>query len=321
MAKSGLFCGEILKYGKNESVKYVFLRSENGRFRAGRQFGLNKIDMRKKPIVALVYDFDGTLSPGNMQEFGFIQAIGKSPREFWSESDGIAIEQDASNILSYMKLMFDEAGRRNIRLRRSDFQRFGSQVELFPGVLEWFKAVKDYGRAHGVVVEHYINSSGLAEMIEGTPIAGEFKRIFACSFLYNAEGFAEWPGVAVDYTAKTQFLFKINKGILSIRDNKKVNESQVDDKKRIPFPHMIYFGDGETDVPCMKIVKMFGGNSIAVYNPAIPGKVKVAGKLLRQGRVNFITPADYTAGSRTFKIVCAIIDKIKADYELAKLNL
>ena len=275
--------------------------------------------MRAKPIVALIYDFDGTLSPGNMQEFGFIQAIGKKPQEFWQESDDIALGQDASNILSYMKLMFDEARKAGIKLRRKDFKRFGASVELFNGVKEWFSLINEYGKAKGVRIEHYINSSGLAEMIEGTAIAGEFKRIFACSFLYNNEGEAEWPGVAVDYTAKTQFLFKINKGILSVRDNKKVNESQAEDIKRIPFPHMIYFGDGETDVPCMKIVKMFGGNSIAVYNPEIKKKVNVAKKLLRQHRVNFITPADYTKESRTYIIVCSIIDKIKADFELAKL--
>ena len=275
--------------------------------------------MRAKPIVALIYDFDGTLSPGNMQEFGFIQAIGKKPQEFWQESDDIALGQDASNILSYMKLMFDEARKAGIKLRRKDFKRYGASVELYNGVKEWISLINEYGKAKGVRIEHYINSSGLAEMIEGTAIAGEFKRIFACSFLYNNEGEAEWPGVAVDYTAKTQFLFKINKGILSVRDNKKVNESQAEDIKRIPFPHMIYFGDGETDVPCMKIVKMFGGNSIAVYNPEIKKKVNVAKKLLRQHRVNFITPADYTKESRTYKIVCSIIDKIKADFELAKL--
>ncbi len=275
--------------------------------------------MRSKPIVALIYDFDGTLSPGNMQEFGFIQAIGKKPQEFWQESDDIAVGQDASNILSYMKLMFDEAKKAGIKLRREDFKRFGASVELFEGVTEWFGLINAYGKKHGVKVEHYINSSGLAEMIEGTSIAHEFKRIFACSFIYNKDGEAEWPGVAVDYTAKTQFLFKINKGILSIRDNKKVNESQAEDNKRIPFPHMIYMGDGETDVPCMKIVKMFGGNSIAVYNPENKKKVNVAKKLLRQHRVNFITPALYTEGSRTYQIVCSIIDKIKADFELAKL--
>ena len=274
----------------------------------------------KKPIVALIYDFDGTLSPGNMQEFGFIQAIEKSPEKFWKMSDEIAIDQDASNILSYMKLMFDEARNKGIRLRKKDFQNFGRKVELFSGVREWFQLTKRYGKEHGVTVEHYINSSGLAEIIEGTPIAGEFKRIFACSFLYDENGEAVWPGVAVDYTAKTQFLFKINKGIVSIRDNKLVNESQSEDKKRIPFPHMVYFGDGQTDVPCMKIVKMFGGHSIAVYNPEIPGKKASAKKLLKQERVNFIAPAEYTEDSLNYKIVCSIIDKIKADYELQRLK-
>ena len=273
---------------------------------------------KNRPIVALVYDFDGTLSPGNMQEFGFIQAIGKKPQEFWQESDDIASGQDASNILSYMKHMFDEARKAGIKLRREDFKKFGASVELYDGVLEWFTNVNEYGKKQGVKVEHYINSSGLTSMIEGTPIAKEFKRIFACSFLYNEEGEAVWPGVAVDYTAKTQFLFKINKGILSVRD-KKVNESQAEDNKRIPFPNMIYMGDGETDVPCMKIVKMFGGHSIAVYDPANKKKTNVAKKLLRQHRVNFITPTDYTKESRTMKIVCSIIDKIRVDFELAKL--
>lgn len=255
-----------------------------------------------------------------MQEFGFIQAIEHNEKNFWRKSDEIAIDQDASNILAYMKLMFDEAHRKNIHLRKKDFHRFGAKIELFPGVREWFSLVNEYGRSKGVIVEHYINSSGLAEMIEGTPIASEFKRIFACSFLYNNAGEAEWPGVAVDYTAKTQFLFKINKGILSIRDNKLVNESQDEDKKRIPWAHMIYFGDGDTDVPCMKIVKMFGGNPIAVYNPENPNKVITAKKLLRQERVNFITPTDYTENSRTFAIVKAIIDKIIADDNLRRLQ-
>lgn len=276
--------------------------------------------MKKTPIVALVYDFDGTLSPGNMQEFGFIQAIGKSPKEFWTESDDIAIEQDASNILSYMKLMYDEAAKQGISLTREDFKKFGKHIELFAGLDTWFRDIKAYGRAKGVKVEHYVNSSGLAEMIEGTPIAKKFKKIFACSFLYDSEGVAIWPGVAVDYTAKTQFLFKINKGIQSIRDNKKVNESQDEDKKRIPFSHMIYFGDGETDVPCMKIVKMFGGHSVGVYNPNNPQKVRSARKLLKQGRVNFIAPTDYTFRSRNYEIVCRIIDKVVADTNLSDLG-
>lgn len=276
--------------------------------------------MRKQPIAALIYDFDGTLSPGNMQEFGFIQAVGKTPEQFWNMSDNLATGQDASNVLAYMKMMFDEAHRNGISLRRESFRNFGADIELFEGVREWFQAVNRYGREHGVIVEHYINSSGLKEIIEGSPIAHEFKHVFAGSFIYDENGDAQWPGMAVDYTAKTQFLFKISKGILSARDNKMVNESMADDKKRIPFNHMIYFGDGDTDVPCMKIVNMFGGHSIAVYDPSNERKRKAAEKLKRQGRVNFNTPAVYTVDGRTFKVVCAIIDKIKADYVLAGLS-
>lgn len=276
--------------------------------------------MKKKPIVALIYDFDGTLSPGNMQEFGFIQAVGRSVSEFWDKSNEIAVGQDASNVLSYMKLMFDEAHKSGIALRRSEFKKFGKHIELFEGVREWFSLVNSYGASQGVRVEHYINSSGLKEIIEGSPIASEFKHIFAGTFIYNADGEAEWPGIAVDYTAKTQFLFKISKGIFSSQDTKMVNSSMSDDKKRIPFSHMIYLGDGETDVPCMKIVNMFGGHSIAVYNPKSEKKVAVARKLQRQGRVQFITPAQYTADSRAYAVVCAIINKIKADYDLQQLS-
>ena len=276
--------------------------------------------MKRKPIVALIYDFDGTLSPGNMQEFGFIQAIGSTPEEFWTMSDNIAKGQDASNILAYMKLMFDEAHHHGIKLRQSDFKRFGRQVQLFEGVSVWVKLGNAYGEEHGVKVEHYINSSGLKEIIEGTPIAKEFKHIFACTYLYNESGEAVWPGIAVDYTAKTQFLFKINKGIFSSRDSKMVNESTSDDMKRVPFPQMIYFGDGETDVPSMKIVTMFGGNCIAVYNPERPEKRASAEKLKKQGRVTFTAPARYTADSKAFKIVCSIIDKIRAENELKRLS-
>ena len=276
--------------------------------------------MRRKPIIALIYDFDGTLSPGNMQEFGFIQAIGQTPEEFWSKSDGIAIGQDASNILAYMKLMFDEARKNGISLTREGFKQYGADIKLYEGVREWFRNVDRYGKEHGVIIEHYINSSGLKEIIEGSPIANAFKHIFAGSFIYDENGVAEWPGIAVDFTAKTQYLFKIQKGIFSSRDAQKVNESMADEAKRIPFTHMIYFGDGDTDVPSMKLVTMFGGNAIAVFDPSRPKKKEAAQKLLRQGRVNFITPASYTKDSRTYRLVCAIIDKIKADNELRQFS-
>ncbi len=276
--------------------------------------------MRRKPIIALIYDFDGTLSPGNMQEFGFIQAIGQTPAEFWTKSDGIAKGQDASNILAYMKLMIDEARRNGISLTRDGFKKYGADIKLYEGVRDWFRNIDEYGKAKGVIIEHYINSSGLTEIIEGSPIAGEFKHIFAGSFIYDEKGEAEWPGIAVDYTGKTQYLYKISKGIFSARDSKLVNESWADDQKRIPFEQMIYFGDGETDIPSMKLVKSSGGNAIAVFDPARARQKENARKLLRQGRVNFITPASYTRDSRTFRLVCAIIDSIKANNELKQFS-
>jgi len=272
--------------------------------------------MEKEPIVALIYDFDGTLSPGNMQEFGFIEAVHKTTEEFWTLSNDLAIDQDASGVLSYMKLMFDEARKSGIKLRHRDFRRFGKNIELYDGVREWFSLVNDFARKMGVRVEHYINSSGLKEIIEGSPIASEFKYVFASSYIYNDAGEAEWPGIAVDYTGKTQFIFKINKGIFSARDSKMVNESMADEDKRIPFSNMIYFGDGDTDIPSMKIVGMFGGHTIAVYDPDRPGSRAKAVKLQDDGRASFITPAIYTADSRTFRLVCSIIRKIAAASEL-----
>ena len=276
--------------------------------------------MKKRPTVALIYDFDGTLSPGNMQEFGFIQAIGQTPDEFWTKSNSVPDGQEVSSILSYMKLMIDEAREKGISLTRDSFVSFGKHIELYEGVKEWFALINEYGRRHGVIVEHYINSSGQTELIEGTSIAHEFKKIFACSFWYDENGVAVWPAVAVDYTGKTQFLFKIAKGIMDISDNTKVNESQKEDDKPIPFSHMIYFGDGTTDIPCMKIVKMFGGNSIAVYDPDNQRQVDTARTLLKQDRVNFICKADYRIGSEMYEVVTTIIDKIKAENDFQTLQ-
>lgn len=279
----------------------------------------------EKPIVALIYDFDGTLSPGNMQEFGFIEAMGKSPETFWSKSNDLSISQDASEILCYMKLMIDEAREKGIFLRREQFREFGKKIELFEGVREWFGLINRYGEEHGVKIIHYINSSGLTEMIEGTSIYHEFEKVFACSFLYDENGIAVWPAVAVDYTAKTQFLFKINKGVHSIRDHTLVNRYVPEEERHVPFTRMIYFGDGATDIPCMRLVKQFNGNSIAVYNPELisQGNFKAINsvkRLLEEKRVNFVSPADYRKDGNLYKIVTSIINKIKADLDLASIQ-
>ncbi|MDR0863358.1 MAG: haloacid dehalogenase-like hydrolase [Candidatus Symbiothrix sp.] len=263
------------------------------------------------PTIALIYDFDGTLSPGNMQDFGFIQAIGKNPNDFWKKCMDTALLHEASTILAYMKVMLDEAKEIGFPLTKEVFRQFGAQVELFQGVKEWFSLINDYGRSKGVVIEHYINSSGIKEIIEGTPIALEFKKIYACSFFYNADGIAEFPAVAIDFTTKTQFLFKINKGIDSITDNQEVNRYTPEKERPIPFKRMIYFGDGETDIPCMQLIKQQGGHSIAVYNPGQVQKKTTAEKLIAEDRVNFVCPADYSKNSELFRVVTDIITKMR----------
>ena len=274
---------------------------------------------KKKPIVALIYDFDGTLSPGNMQEFGFIQAIGKDKAEFWAKNKKLSEDNDANGILTYMYLMIQAAKNNGVSLRRESFKRFGENVELFDGGKEWLALVNEYGKSIGLDVKHYINSSGLKEMIEGTPIAKEFENIYACSFLYDVDGIAYWPAVAIDYTAKTQFLFKINKGIKEVSDNKKINQYIPEKERPIPFERMIYFGDGDTDIPCMKMIKEHGGHSIAVYANGNSVKKATALQLIKDNRVNFVCPADYRAGKEINMVVKRILDKIKADYEFQRL--
>ncbi len=274
----------------------------------------------EKFTVALIYDFDGTLAAGNMQEYDFIPAVGKSNFEFWDESNRLAEEQDADQILTYMALMIHEAHAKGLSLRREAFQESGKRVELYPGVLEWFDRINAYGEERGVRVVHYINSSGLKEIIEGTPIADKFRKIYACSFLYNVDGIAYWPGVAVNYTNKTQFIFKINKGVESVYDTKQVNKFMEEKQRPVPFSRMIYVGDGTTDIPCMKLVKNFGGHSIAVYNPKDEAKRGDMNTLIRDNRVNHVCPADYSEGTEMDMVVKAIIDKCVADHKLAQLE-
>lgn len=271
--------------------------------------------------IALIYDFDGTLAPGNMQEYDFIPAVGKSNKEFWSEANALAEEQDADMVLSYMARMIQTARSNGVSLRREAFRDSGRRVTLYKGVREWFGRINAYGAARGMRILHYINSSGLKEIIEGTEIAHEFRRIYACSFLYDVDGIAYWPAVAVNYTNKTQFIFKINKGVESVFDSKRVNQYIEEDKRPVPFRRMIYVGDGSTDIPCMRLVKNYGGHSIAVYNPETRGGVRRdLNELIRDNRVNYVCPADYSEGSEMDLLVKTIIDKIAADCRLELLE-
>ncbi len=274
--------------------------------------------MAKKPVVALMYDFDKTLCTNDMQNYSFIPSLGISTDEFWAEVNEYSRANGMDGLLCYMYMMLKKAGSRDIPIRREDFVRLGDRIEYFPGVCEWFERMNKYGEEKGVEIQHYVISSGLQEIIEGSAIYKNFKKTYACEFLYDINGVAVWPKNVVNFTTKTQFLFRINKGVLDISEDKKLNTYVPMEERTIPFRNMIYIGDGMTDVPCMKLVKESGGQSIAVYRR---GKKNTAAKLLKENRVDFITEANYTEGRELDMIVKTIIDKMSVAGRLAELNL
>lgn len=277
--------------------------------------------MRQKRLrLAIAYDFDGTLAHGNMQEHSFLPEIGMKPQKFWNEAEKQAKEHEADNVLTYMHLMVDHAHAVKVRIRRKDFIDHGKKVVLFKGVDSWFDRINRYATRKKIKIEHYIISSGIHEIIAGTAIANKFKKIYASSFWYDEYGVAKWPALAINFTTKTQYLFRINKGILDVCDNKKINEYVPMNERPIPFRNIIFIGDGETDIPCFSLVKNLGGHSIAVYKPNTRGAKEKAMQLVDEGRVNFIVPADYTKGSRVEVLIKAAIDKIASDYKLDSIN-
>ena len=272
-----------------------------------------------RPVVAICYDFDKTLSPDDMQAQGYIQSVGYDVADFWIESNGLAQDNDMDQNLAYMYKMIEKA-RGRVLFTQKNLRDYGSKVSLFPGVEDWFQRIRAYGAGHGVIVEHYIISSGLREMIEGTSVArsGAFKRIYASSFYYDRDGVACWPAQVVNYTNKTQFLFRIEKGVLDINDPC-VNDSFSPEEMRVPFRNMIYIGDSDTDIPCMKLVTAYGGHSIGVYNADTGDKAKVY-KMMRDGRVRYYAPADYSEGTELDTLVKAILRRTAANEELESLH-
>ena len=268
-----------------------------------------------KPTIALLYDFDKTLSIKDQQEYTFIPSLGMEASEFWGEADKISKENNMDRILSYMFLMIKQARKKNVEITKEAFKALGADVDLLPGVKTWFKRINEYGKSKGVKIEHYIISSGLKEIMEGTPIAKHFKRIYGCEFHYNTNGNADWPAQVVNYTTKTQFIFRISKGALDLYDDSLVNSYMPMHSRSVPYSNMIYIGDGLTDVPCMKLIRDRGGESIALFH----GKNKnLSQKLLLEKRVGFICPANYSKNSELEITVKTIIDKMKIAEDLER---
>ncbi|PID66086.1 MAG: phosphoserine phosphatase [Gammaproteobacteria bacterium] len=268
--------------------------------------------MIKKIPFVITYDFDGTLAPGNMQEHNFIPELNMKRVEFWKQTKQLAKEQNADEILAYMLLMIQKANTERVQITKEAFSKSGESIKLFPGVLDWFSRINAYGKEKGVEVKHYIISSGLREMIEGTPIAKEFEKIYASGFMYDQNNVAEWPALAVNYTTKTQYLFRINKGSLEVHDNSVINKFVKDEERPVPFPNMVFIGDGDTDIPCMRLVKDKGGCSIAVYKKNTKGARNKAFQLVNNGRASLGVVADYSKDSAIEKAVMAMIDRVVA---------
>ena len=262
---------------------------------------------RRQSIVALLYDFDKTLCTTDMEDYAFIPSLGMTPDEFWAKVQRFAKENHMDGILACMYMMMRESRQRNLLFTREDLVEKGKDVVLFPGVVDWFDRMNAFGKAQGVQIEHYIISSGLREIIEGSAISSAFHNIFASEFYYDEQGVPVWPKLAVNFTAKTQFVYRINKGVLDISDDKTLNGSMPDDSKRVPFVNMIYLGDGLTDVPCMKMMKAYGGQAIAVYQDDNRSGVE---ELLKKDRVDYICPADYRPGTVLDTTVQNIIQKM-----------
>lgn len=264
--------------------------------------------------LAIIYDFDGTLAPGNMQERQFIPDVGMTPEEFWGEVDQLCERHQADRILMYMRLMLEKA-RDKVPVRRQDFRALSSGIEFFPGVEGWFGRINAYGKDKGISVEHYMISSGNSEIIENTTIADRFTKIYASKFMYDINEIPVWPALAINFTTKTQYLFRINKGAHDLNDDSKINEFVAKEERPVPFENMIYIGDGQTDVPCFRLVKDLGGLSIAVYEDK---NRKKAQNYFEVGRVNSVAPAVYTEGSELDCAVKSYIDLVAARSSLRR---
>jgi len=267
----------------------------------------------ERPRVVFAYDFDGTLAPGNMQEHAFIpDELGMSHEDFWAETRALAQAQRGDPILAYMHLMLEKAQAAGKDLSRDGWRRRGAALPLFPGVADWFERQNARAAALELDLRHFIISSGNRELIEGSPIAGHFERIYASAFLFDTQDDAIGPALAVNYTSKTQYLFRINKWTLEEWDDEAINKVVMKGERAVPFDRMAFFGDGMTDIPCMRLVTDQGGAAVAVYNPAIERSRAAARRLLDDGRARHSGVADYSEGSELDRLAEALLVEMAA---------
>ena len=263
-------------------------------------------------ITAVIYDFDGTLAKGNLQEISFIPQMRLSREDFWKEVKERTKREDADEILVYMNLMLEKAREENQIVSKEMLSNHGRDAKLFPGLGDksWFRRINSFAADHGLSIQHYVISSGIEEMILGCPIRDVFHKIYASKFIYRGNQ-ADWPGVGINYTTKTQYLFRINKGVENHWDNVAINKFMPEGSRPIPFERMIFLGDGDTDIPTMKMLAYKGGHSIAVYDEGhTKSDLEKIHKLISESRVEFVAPANYEEDSQLDIIVKGILGRI-----------
>jgi hypothetical protein len=263
--------------------------------------------------IALVYDFDGTLSPQPMQEYTVLPKIGIKPAKFWEIVNREARETASDPMLVYMRHIIEALEREKVDVKREDFAAMAARIVYFPGVATWFGRMNTYVTRRSkrrVKLRHYLISAGQKEILEGASIRRHFRRIYASEYHFNHHGVATFPKFLVTDTLKTQFLFRINKGIENVTES--INEHMPESERPIPFQNIVYVGDGMTDVPSMALTKKNGGHAVAVYDPRGRGR-ETCVKLLDAGRVDFIAAADFRKSSKLTRRVELLLDAIVAD--------
>lgn len=259
----------------------------------------------EKPIIAFMYDFDKTLSTTDMQNYTFIPNLDMTPDEFWNATGDFSEAYGVERVLSYMYMMIQKCKEKGISITHQYLNDCGKDIKFYPGVEGWFERINQYAEEKGLKAEHYLVSSGTKEIVEGCKIAPFFKKIYGCEFYYDENGIACWPKLAINFTQKTQFFFRIAKGAIEVTDDAGVNVKSKD--LRIPYKNIVYFGDGMTDIACMTLVKKNEGTSIALYNGQDEEKVK---QIYQDNRVNYYAKADFSKGRKLETLCKLVIDKI-----------
>ena len=266
----------------------------------------------KQNTIALVYDFDGTLIPKTMQDYTIIPRLKLRSEKFWSDIMEEAEATDGEVMMIYMRQLITRANSMNIKITKNEFKMMASKIKYFKGVLTWFDNINKYLKHNHkrIKVAHYVISAGHHEILESTAIRKKLTNVFGSQYYFNEQGHATFPKVVVTDTAKTQFLFRINKGKEKVSDS--INSHMPEELRPIPFENMIYIGDGLTDVPSMALIKKQNGHAVSVYPRGSKKQKKVSNDLLAAKRVDFIAEANYTRNSILFKRICLIIDMISA---------